>query len=117
MSVQLTGGLEAQARWQDLAASVSSRMRDAGYKRWRVLWRSLETADGSNHARPPQRDVSDLGLWIWVDVADMAIEVAFPPGTLPADDAGLARLLIQMIDEAEDETDDDYGPPEDDSTQ
>lgn len=113
MSVQLSGGFEVRDGWRRLADGASASLRDARLQQWRVLIRPLQARDADDHARAPARDLSDLGVWVWIDVADMAIELAFPQGANPTDGPGIGRLLVQMIQEAEDDSADEYGPPDD----
>lgn len=117
MGVQLTSGLEAQDAWRQLAAAASASLRDAGFGRWRLLFRRLQSGDVDEHLRAPQRELTDLGVRIWVDVADMSMEVAFPTGAIATDGTALGHLLVQMIEEAEDESDDDYDPADDQEEQ
>ncbi|HEX8913035.1 MAG TPA: hypothetical protein VF796_11795 [Humisphaera sp.] len=111
MSVRLTGGFESSDRWKRIAASVHAALREARFGGWDLVIRPRGPEDEARAAG----DADDgLGLVIGIDVADMALDVAFPERAVPIEDEEIGRLLVEIITEAEDETENDYGPTDED---
>ncbi len=113
MSVRLTGGFESSDRWKRVAESVYASLREARFGGWDVAIRPRNPDDEGKATARDEGD-GDLGLVIGIDVADMALDVAFPDGVVPIEDAEIGRLLVEIIADAEDETENEYGPTDED---